>query len=97
MFDLISFIDFIHKSILGNEVNSLFEIKTVFCSKEEGKNVNIEFWMLEGKIGIRLVIKTHNAVKNEINKNLNFLIGISRINVINTANNAFLEVVKSII
>ena len=86
-----------HNSILGKEVNSLIESKAVFSSKEEGKNVNKEFWILEGNIEIIFVITTPKVVNNVININLNFLIGIRRNNMINTANNAFLEVVKIII
>ena len=92
-----SFIDLSHNSILGNEVNPLIELKSIFCSNEEGKNVNIKVLILEGKIGIRFAISTPNAVNNDMYKNFNFFIGISRNSEINTASNAFLEVVKKII
>ena len=96
-FDFISSIDLSHNSILGNEESSLIGFRPVFNIKEEGININKKSLIFEGKIGISFINKTPNVVKNDMSKNLNFLIGISKINVIKTANNAFLEVVRIII
>ena len=92
-----SFIDLSHNSILGNELKSLIRLKFVLTSKDEGMNLNIEFCIFDGKMGISIVIKKPKEANNDTNKNLNFLIGISKINVIKTVNKAFLEVVRIII
>ena len=49
------------------------------------------------KLGLELLLINLMPTNNEINKNLNFFIGISKTTEINIDNNAFLEVVKIII
>ena len=93
----ISFKDLVHISTLGNEFILLRDAKEVLSNNDDGINLKIESWILKEKKGIKFVKTIPVPKNNEIISNLNFFIGVNKINAKTIETNAFLEVVRIII